>query len=169
MVSATVACLPTAVSLLLLEALFMQISGVSLALTWPHRLCLLRVLLCLSCCYKFSPFQAHWGRWHCTHFLRPACLFTVHVGSGSSPLSCEVFLPPPLLQAFPLLIGRHVLLLLLAGVFVYSSRGRWVFPPSCGVFLPPPLSQAFLPLVAGCAPAPALSSQALLVYLQFRE
>jgi hypothetical protein len=39
-----VACLLTAVSLLLLEALFMQISGVSLALTWPHRLCLLRVL-----------------------------------------------------------------------------------------------------------------------------
>jgi hypothetical protein len=33
MVSAAVACLPTAVSLLLLEALFMQISGVSLALT----------------------------------------------------------------------------------------------------------------------------------------
>jgi hypothetical protein len=33
MVSATVACLPAAVSLLLLEALFMQISGVSLALT----------------------------------------------------------------------------------------------------------------------------------------
>jgi hypothetical protein len=36
-------------------------------------------------CYKFSPFQAHWGRWHCTSFLRPACLFTAHVESGSSP------------------------------------------------------------------------------------
>jgi hypothetical protein len=35
MESAAVACLPAAVSLLLLEALFMQISGVSLALTWP--------------------------------------------------------------------------------------------------------------------------------------
>jgi hypothetical protein len=33
MVSVAVACLPAAVSLLLLEALFMQISGVSLALT----------------------------------------------------------------------------------------------------------------------------------------
>jgi hypothetical protein len=43
--SEAVACLPTAVSLLLLEALFMQISGVSLALTWHLRLCLLRVLL----------------------------------------------------------------------------------------------------------------------------
>jgi hypothetical protein len=45
MVSAAMACLPTAVSLLLLEALFMQISGVSLALTWPCRHCLLRVFL----------------------------------------------------------------------------------------------------------------------------
>jgi hypothetical protein len=57
--SAAVACLPAAVSLLLLEPLFMQISGVSLALTWPCRLSLLRVLLCASRCYKLSPFQAH--------------------------------------------------------------------------------------------------------------
>jgi hypothetical protein len=32
-----------------------------------------------------------------------ACLFTAHVGSGSSPLSCGVFLSLPLLQVFPLL------------------------------------------------------------------
>jgi hypothetical protein len=62
MLSAAVACLTTAVSLLLLEALFIQISGVSLALTWPCRLCLLSVLLCESLCYKLSPFQARWGR-----------------------------------------------------------------------------------------------------------
>jgi hypothetical protein len=61
MVSAAVACMPAAFSLLLLAALFMQISGVSLALTWPRRLCLLRVL-CGSLCYKLSPFQAHWER-----------------------------------------------------------------------------------------------------------
>jgi hypothetical protein len=61
-VSKAVACLPTAVSLLLLAALFMQISGVSLALTWLRRLCLLRVLLCGSLCYKLSLFQAHWER-----------------------------------------------------------------------------------------------------------
>jgi hypothetical protein len=30
------------------------------------------------------------------------------MGSGSSPLSCGVFLPPPLLQALPLLIAGHV-------------------------------------------------------------
>jgi hypothetical protein len=93
MVSAAMACLPTTATLLLLEALFMQISGVSLTLTWPHRLCLLRVLLCASLYYKLSPFQAHLGRWHSTRFLRSACLFTAHVGSGSSPLSCGVFLP----------------------------------------------------------------------------
>jgi peptidoglycan biosynthesis protein MviN/MurJ (putative lipid II flippase) len=62
LLSVAVACLPAAVSLLLLEVLFMQISGVSLALTWPCRFCLLRVLLCMSLCYKLSPFQAHWGR-----------------------------------------------------------------------------------------------------------
>jgi hypothetical protein len=62
MVPAAVAFLPAAVSLLLLEALFMQISGVSLALTWPQRLCLLRVLLCGSFCYTLSPFQEHWER-----------------------------------------------------------------------------------------------------------
>jgi hypothetical protein len=43
--SEAVAHLPAAFSLLLLEALFMQISGVSLIVTWPLRLCLLRVLL----------------------------------------------------------------------------------------------------------------------------
>jgi hypothetical protein len=83
------ACLLAAVSLLLLAALFMQISGVSLALNCPCRLCLLRVLLCVCRCYKLSPFQAHWGRWHCTCFLRPVCLFTTHMRSGSSPSPVE--------------------------------------------------------------------------------
>jgi hypothetical protein len=87
--------------------------GVSLALMRPSRLSWLRVLLSMSCCYKLSSFQAHWGRWHCTCFLRPACLFAAHMGSGSSPLSCGVFFPLPLLQAFPLLVaGRTPLLLL---------------------------------------------------------
>jgi hypothetical protein len=50
---------------------------------------------------------------------------------GLPPLSCGVFLPLPLLQAFPLLIAGHVLLLLpsLAGLFIYSS-GRIPLPPS---------------------------------------
>jgi hypothetical protein len=89
---------PAAVSLMLLEALFMQIS---------------------------------WVRWHCISFLRPVCLFTVHVGIGPSPLSCGVFLLPPLLQAFPLLVSGHVLPLLpsLAGLFVYSSMRDCPSPP----------------------------------------
>jgi hypothetical protein len=38
-------------------------------------------------------------------------LFSVHVRSGSFLLSCGVFLPPPLSQAFPLLVAGHVPLL----------------------------------------------------------
>jgi hypothetical protein len=79
MVSAAVACLPTAVSLLLLEALFMLISGVSLALTWPHRLCLLRFLLCVSFCYKLSTAPALSG-------LHVYLQFMWEVGLPSSPV-----------------------------------------------------------------------------------
>jgi hypothetical protein len=144
MVSAAVACLPAAVSLLLLEVLFMQISGVSLALPWHRRPCLLRVLLCESCCYKLSPFQAHWGRWHCTPFLCPACLFTAHMGSGSSPLSCGVFLPPPLSQTFLLLVAGHAPPLpsepLWPGpAFLFTVLGRIPLPPSSALSAPHPL------------------------------
>jgi hypothetical protein len=170
MVSAAVACLPTAVSLLLLEALFMQISGVSLALTWPRRLCLLRILLCGSLCYKLSPFQAHWERWHCTHVVRPPCLFTVHVGGGSSPLSCGVFLPLPLSQAFLLLITGRCCCSCQPPCLLTVHMGSGCSLLSCGVFLPPPLSQAFPLLVAGRAPLlPEPLQPAQLVYLQSRE
>jgi hypothetical protein len=64
----------------------MQISGVSLAPTWSHRLCLLRVLLCVNLCYRLSPFQA--------------------LGKVTLPPRCQ------------------------ACVFIYSSCGRWAFPPS---------------------------------------
>jgi hypothetical protein len=152
MVSAAVACLPAAVNLLLLEALFIQISGVSLALTWPCRLCLLRVLLCASLCYKLSPFQAHWWRWHCTCFLRPVCLFTVHVGSGSSPLSCGIFLPLPLSQAFLLLVACHVPLLLLSlagpSLFIYSSGRDSSLPLFSAQGTPPSLLHVFIVLIA---------------------
>jgi hypothetical protein len=83
-------------------------------------------------CYKLCPFQAHWGRWHCTSFLKPVCLFTGHVGSGPSPLSCGVFLPPPLLQAFPLLVAGHVLPLL-------PSPAACLFTIPWGISPPPPL------------------------------
>jgi hypothetical protein len=43
------------------------------------------------------------------------------MGRGSSLLSYEVFLPPPLLQAFPLLIAGCVPLLLPVAMFVYIT------------------------------------------------
>jgi hypothetical protein len=61
MVSVAMAFMPAAVSLLLLEALFMQITGVSLALTWPDRLCLLRVLLCATTTATSFPLSKHTG------------------------------------------------------------------------------------------------------------
>jgi hypothetical protein len=114
-----------------------QISGVSLTLIWPHRFCFLRVLLCTSFCYKLSPFQAHWGRWHCTRFLRPACLFTSHVGSRSYPLSCGVFLPPPFLQAFPLLVAECVPLLLPSPVQLVYLQFWEGFPSPTSAFRAP--------------------------------
>jgi hypothetical protein len=116
---------------------------VSLALTWPRRLCLLRVLLCVSLCYKLSPFQAHSGRWHCMCFLRPVCLFTAHVGSGSFPLSCGVF---PLCYSH--MLSHSLFLGALPrscrslsgppGLFIYSS-GKNSFPPVFGPQCTPPL------------------------------
>jgi hypothetical protein len=55
-----------------------------------------------------------------------ACLFIANVGSGSSPLSCGVFLPPPLSPAFPLLVAEHTSplppSLARPGLFIYTSR-----------------------------------------------
>jgi hypothetical protein len=170
MVSATVACLPAAVSLLLLEVLFMQISGVSLALTWPCRLCLFRVLLCGSLCYKLSPFQALGKVTLC--LCSQACVFIYS--------SCGRWVFPPLLcsspstttfTSFPAPDYWAVLLFLPATMFVYSSCGKGSSLLSCGVFLPLPLSQAFPLLVAGRTPLlpPEALQPARLVYLQSQE
>jgi hypothetical protein len=101
----------------LLEALFMQISGVNLALTWPHRLCLLRVLLWAMPLLQAFPFPSTLGE------------VTLH----------------PLSQAC---------------VFIYNSRGKWVFPPSPVEFSSHlhfyKLSHSWL---LGGAAAPAFSSQ----------
>jgi hypothetical protein len=130
MVSAAVGCLPAAVSLLLLEALFMQISGVSLALNWPCRLCLLRFLLCGSLCYKSFPLPSTLGK------------VTLHP-------HCQ------------------------ACVFIYSSCGRWVFPPLLWSF-PPSASLTSFPASGcwACAPPPLPPEPlqpAWLVYLQSQE
>jgi hypothetical protein len=113
----------------------------------------------VSLCYKLSPFQAL-GKVTLHHVLRPACLFTVHVGGGSSPLSCAVFFPLSLSQAFLLLITERCCCSCqppcLFTVQVRSGSSLL----SCGVFLSLPLSPAFPLLVAGCAPAPARASPA---------
>jgi peptidoglycan biosynthesis protein MviN/MurJ (putative lipid II flippase) len=59
--SMAVAHLPAAVSLLLLEALIIQISGVTLTLTWPCRLSLLRVLLDVTATATSFPLSKHTG------------------------------------------------------------------------------------------------------------
>jgi hypothetical protein len=53
---------------------------------------------------------------------------------GSSPLSCGVFLPPPLSQAFPLLVAGHVPLLPLEPLWpglacLFTVPGRIPLPP----------------------------------------
>jgi hypothetical protein len=101
-----------------------------------------------------------WGELS-TH-LAPQALFT-----QSSPVR------EPLLQAFPFpsTLGEVTLHpLSQASVFVYSSRGQWVFPPLLWSFPPSTTLTSFpTPGCWACAPTPALSSQARLVYLQFRE
>jgi hypothetical protein len=126
MVSAIVACLPAAVSLLLLEAFYADLSG------------------------ELS-----------TH-LAPQFLFT-----QSSPVR------EPLLQAFPFpsTLGEVTLHpLSQACLYIYSSRGKWVFPPLLWSF-PPTATFTSFP-APGCwvrAPTPTLFGQAQLVYLQFCE
>jgi hypothetical protein len=82
-------------------------------------------------------------------------------GKWAFPLSCGVFLPPPLLQAFLLLIAGCVppLLPSLASLFIYSSCGKLVFPPLLWSF-PPTTTFTSFP-TPGCwagATAPAFSS-----------
>jgi hypothetical protein len=53
-------------------------------------------------------------------------------GCDPSPFSCGVFLPPPLLQAFTLLVPGWVPPLLLpspAGLFIYNSMRDFFSPP----------------------------------------
>jgi hypothetical protein len=62
------------------------------------------VFSCAGASATGFPLSKHWERLHCHRVVRPACLFTVLVGGGSSPLSSEVFLPLPLSEAFLLLL-----------------------------------------------------------------
>jgi hypothetical protein len=118
---------------------------------WYLQLWLPCPLLSACCCWRHYLLDL---RGELSTHLAPQALFT-----QSSPV-CE-----PLLQAFPfpstlgeVTLHPHSQ----ACVFIYSSRGKWVFPLSCGVLVPPPLLQAFLLLIAGCVP-PLLPSPAWLV------
>jgi hypothetical protein len=82
-------------------------------------------------------------------------LFTVHVGSGSSLLSCGVFLPPPLSQAFLLFVVGHAPRPLSCqslsgppGLFIYSPR-KDSLPPIFGAQgAPPSFPCVFIVLIA---------------------
>jgi hypothetical protein len=71
---------------------------------------------------------------------------------GLLPLSCAVFLPLPLSQAFLLLVTGQCCCSCQPPCLFTVHVGSGSSLLSCGVFLPPPLSQAFLLLVAGRAP-----------------
>jgi hypothetical protein len=91
--SVAVACLPSAVSLLLLEVLFMQISGVSLALTWPHRLCLLEISCVQATAISF-PLSKHTGGGDTAppfSGLRVCLQLTREVGLPPSPVEFSSF------------------------------------------------------------------------------
>jgi hypothetical protein len=156
--------------LLLLKALFMQISGVSLALTWPCRLCLLRVLLCVMPLLQAFPFPCTLGE-VTLHLLSQACVFIYSSpGKWVFLLLLWSFPPTTAFTSFPACACWACAALLPAGLFVYSSCGRWVFPPLLWGF-PPSATLTSFP-APGCwarPAAPALSGQAWLVYLQFRE
>jgi hypothetical protein len=148
MISVTVSCLPAAVSLLLLVALFMHISVVSLALTWPFRLCFQSSPVCEPLLQAF-PFPRTLGK-VTLHPLSQACVFIYSsCGRCVFPPVLWSFPPTATFTSFPAPDYWVVLLLLPAAMFVYSSHEKWVFPLLLWSF--PPLSQAFPLLVAGCA------------------
>jgi hypothetical protein len=115
----------------------------------------------------------HWERWHWTRVVRPVYLCTIHVGGGSSSLSCWSFPPTTTFTGFPAPDYWVVLQLLPAAMFVYSSRGKWVFPPLLWSFSPSATLTSFpTPGCWACALAPLLPEPlwpAQLVYLQSRN
>jgi hypothetical protein len=84
----------------------------------------------------------------CCYSCWPVFLFTAHVGGGSSPLSCGVFLPLTLSQTFLLLVAGHVPQSRWspsgqAGLFIYSP-GKDSPPHTSGLRVPHPLCHVSL-------------------------
>jgi hypothetical protein len=121
---------------------------------------LLRFLLCMSLCYKLSPFQAL-GKMT-LHQRSQACMF-IYSSSGRWVFPLLLCSSPPTttFTSFPTPGYWAVLLLLPATMFVYSSRGKWVFPPLLWSF-PPSITLTSFP-APGCwvrATTPARGSLA---------
>jgi hypothetical protein len=150
----------------------MQISGVSLTLTWPPQALFTQSSPVFEPLLQAFPFPSTLGE-VTLHPLSLACVFVYS--------SRRMWVFPPILWSFPPTAAFtsfptpacwHVLLLLPASMFVYSSRGRWVFPPLLWSFPPfhdsHKLSHSWLLGGRPCSHQ-SLSGQAQLVYLQFRE
>jgi hypothetical protein len=81
------------------------------------------------------------------------CLFIVHMGGGSSPLSCRVFHPLPLSQAFPLLVAGRMppapprASPAQPGLFIYCS-GKDSPPPLWSSGCPTLFATCFIVLIA---------------------
>jgi hypothetical protein len=88
-----------------------------------------------SHCYNPSPFQAHWGRWHHTHLLQPASLFTVLWGSALPPLQWHV----PHFSCFYKLSRLQVCW---AGATMSAFYGQLVYLQLVWGSAPSPLSRA---------------------------
>jgi hypothetical protein len=152
MVSGAAAHLPAAVNLLLLEALFMQFSGVSFTL-WPCRLCLLRVFLCTSAATSF-PLSKHTGGGDTApafSVLRVCLQFTWEVGLPPSPVEFSSLRHSHQLSRSWLLGARPRSRRSLSsppGLFVYSSR-KDSLPPIFGTqCAPPSFPHVFIIIIA---------------------
>jgi hypothetical protein len=153
-----VPCLPAVVSLLLLEALFMQIPGVGLALTWPPQALFTQSSPVREPLLQAFPFPSTL-REVTLHLLSQACVFiySLHGKWVFRPLLWS-FPPTTAFTSFPAPDCWAVLLLLSSSVLVYSSHGRWVFPPLLWSFPPSATLTSFpAPGCWVCATAPALS------------
>jgi hypothetical protein len=99
--SEAVAHLPTAISLLLLEALFMQISGVSLTLTWSCRLCLFRVLLGTTATITRFLLSKHTGGGSTTPTFSGQCVYLQFTWKMDLPFLLWSFPPTATFTSFP--------------------------------------------------------------------
>jgi hypothetical protein len=81
----------------------MQISGVSLTLTWPHRLCLLRVLLCAIAAAASFPLSKHTGGGDTAPAFSGLRVYLQFMWEWSSPPLLWSFPPTATFTSFPAL------------------------------------------------------------------